>query len=203
MVKFRILTSVVLLLIVVFSLGYGGYQVWAQNSSCPGFNPDGKLGSLDVVYILANWGLECPQSPTPTPVAECGNQVCELNEYVPCPRGAQCIWAGSCPQDCEPWSACEPEAECSSGYECLEDPCLIDLGGKCKYHCQPKMKIGDYCEARGGKYLPDFNECEGLAQVVCEELGGSYQACASACRHDPNYPDVACIEVCVPVCALG
>ena len=30
----------------------------------------------------------------------CGNNMCEYNEYVSCPSGAACVWAGSCPQDC-------------------------------------------------------------------------------------------------------
>ena len=52
--------------------------------------------------IKSDGSSNCPFPPVPTvsypPV--CGNNICEDNEYVPCPAGATCIWAGSCPEDC-------------------------------------------------------------------------------------------------------
>ena len=58
------------------------------------------------------------------------------------------------------------------------------------------------CETAGGKWLEDYNECEsmagGLDEKTCKDLGGTLNACDSACRHDPN--PGACIEVCINVC---
>jgi hypothetical protein len=56
------------------------------------------------------------------------------------------------------------------------------------------------CEDLGGNYLEEHNECEYLTQEECDILGGTFDDCASACRHDPNAE--MCIEVCVPVCYL-
>ena len=58
------------------------------------------------------------------------------------------------------------------------------------------------CEQSSGKWLADYNECEGasggLDEKTCKELGGVHKACDSACRHDPNAQ--GCIEVCINVC---
>jgi hypothetical protein len=45
---------------------------------------------------------------------------------------------------------------------------------------------------------PDFDSTEdGLSQAMCESTGGTWNACGSACRQDP---DAICIEVCVEYC---
>ena len=57
------------------------------------------------------------------------------------------------------------------------------------------------CIDAEGKWLQEYNECEGLNQKSCEELGGSFEECASACRHDPKAE--LCIAVCVNVCKFN
>jgi hypothetical protein len=54
------------------------------------------------------------------------------------------------------------------------------------------------CELLGGKYLDEFDECEGISQEQCAELGGVFNECASACRHDPNarFCTMQCVQVC-------
>lgn len=59
----------------------------------------------------------------------------------------------------------------------------------------PKEK----CEDKAGKFLQEYNECEGITSQDCDNMGGVYDDCASACRH--TKADV-CIQVCVPVCKL-
>jgi hypothetical protein len=61
-------------------------------------------------------------------------------------------------------------------------------------------EAGVTCEDLGGNFLEEHNECEYISQAECDILGGTYNECASACRHDPNAE--MCIEVCVPVCYL-
>ncbi len=56
------------------------------------------------------------------------------------------------------------------------------------------------CEAEGGTWLAEFEECEDISQDQCQELGGKFDSCASACRHDPD--SEVCIEACVRVCRL-
>jgi hypothetical protein len=56
------------------------------------------------------------------------------------------------------------------------------------------------CEELGGNFLEAQNECEYITQEECDLLGGTFDDCASACRHDPNAE--VCITLCVPVCYL-
>lgn len=56
------------------------------------------------------------------------------------------------------------------------------------------------CEQQGGTWLSQYNECEGINQEQCTRAMGTFNECASNCRHDPDYPNVYCIQVCVPIC---
>jgi hypothetical protein len=62
------------------------------------------------------------------------------------------------------------------------------------------------CEQNMGVWLSEFNECEsadstkGLDQEACTALGGTYNSCASHCRHFPRTPGSICIQWCVNVC---
>lgn len=68
---------------------------------------------------------------------------------------------------------------------------------------QDMTKFENLCPSLGGTYLPDYKECEGITQRQCSQLfGGTFKECTSACRHDPNYPNVNCIESCIPVCSF-
>ncbi len=60
--------------------------------------------------------------------------------------------------------------------------------------------LAEQCESEGGTWLPEHHECEDISETFCSELGGSFESCASACRHDPDAE--MCIEVCVPVCSF-
>jgi hypothetical protein len=46
-----------------------------------------------------------------------------------------------------------------------------------------------------------YKECEGLTKENCLSLGGSFNECASPCRHIKNKNN-GCITVCVPVCSF-
>jgi len=61
--------------------------------------------------------------------------------------------------------------------------------------------LGKACTDAGGKYLALFNECEKVSSAACSTMGGSYNECASACRHAPEA--VMCTAQCVPVCSFG
>jgi hypothetical protein len=45
------------------------------------------------------------------------------------------------------------------------------------------------------------NECEGISQDLCNELGGNFDSCASACRNNPD-SDI-CTMQCVIVCSFN
>jgi hypothetical protein len=57
------------------------------------------------------------------------------------------------------------------------------------------------CVDAGGKYLAAFKECENVSEASCKAMSGSYNECASACRHLPE--SVMCTAQCVPVCSFG
>jgi hypothetical protein len=57
------------------------------------------------------------------------------------------------------------------------------------------------CTDAGGKYLALFNECENVSSASCTTLGGTFDECASACRHAPEA--VMCTAQCVPVCSFS
>jgi len=61
------------------------------------------------------------------------------------------------------------------------------------------LSLAERCEAAGGKWLADYNECEGASSGWCSANGGSFDECASACRHNSN-PGAPCILLCVPIC---
>lgn len=67
----------------------------------------------------------------------------------------------------------------------------------------PTIKTEDKqtsCQQNGGKWLPDYQECENISAETCASLSGTFKDCASACRHDPNAE--VCIQVCVPICSF-
>jgi hypothetical protein len=54
------------------------------------------------------------------------------------------------------------------------------------------------CLSFDGKWLPEYQECEGMSREQCENLGGDYNECASACRHEkePGPCTLQCVFVC-------
>jgi len=67
------------------------------------------------------------------------------------------------------------------------------------------MPIGSYesvCQNASGAWIGQYNECEGMSQTQCANLDGSFNECASACRHNPD-PQAACIQVCIAVCTFN
>lgn len=65
----------------------------------------------------------------------------------------------------------------------------------------PKLTSNeDHCIGANGVWVQEANECEGLSQPQCEELGGTFNECASACRNDPTAE--MCTMQCVIVCSF-
>jgi peptidoglycan-N-acetylglucosamine deacetylase len=61
------------------------------------------------------------------------------------------------------------------------------------------------CADNAGTWLPEHRECEYIPQDVCEEAGGKFQECGSACRHQEakNGEVMACTMQCVQVCEFS
>jgi hypothetical protein len=56
------------------------------------------------------------------------------------------------------------------------------------------------CTSKGGTWSQEYRECAGVDGATCTSIGGTYNECASACRHNPKAE--ACIMMCVQVCQL-
>ncbi len=55
------------------------------------------------------------------------------------------------------------------------------------------------CDDHLGKWLEEYQECEYPdSRAWCEEAGGTFLECESACRHDPEAE--ICTMQCVIVC---
>lgn len=65
------------------------------------------------------------------------------------------------------------------------------------------FEVQEACGLLGGTYIEEHNECEYISEEACNFFGGDFKECESACRHDPEYPDVMCTMQCVIVCELN
>lgn len=64
-----------------------------------------------------------------------------------------------------------------------------------------EIDLPKLCEKLNGKWLSDYYECEGISQKECEYLDGTYEECASACRHSSGKE--MCTVNCVQVCSFA
>ena len=63
----------------------------------------------------------------------------------------------------------------------------------------PDTNMQSQCEEHKGKWIEEFSECEYPdSQEWCEEVGGEFQECESACRNNPEAE--ICTLQCVQVC---
>jgi hypothetical protein len=81
--------------------------------------------------------------------------------------------------------------------------CLVGAGytwdpvlEKCVRPWLPVVKLERACKEAGLTWVAEYRECAGISQEACEASGGSFNECASACRHDPE------AEVCTLQCVL-
>ena len=60
------------------------------------------------------------------------------------------------------------------------------------------------CNQSDGNWLIEHRECENVAPEWCDDRGGHFFSCESACRHEQSEDGVpiACTMQCVPVCRL-
>ena len=61
-----------------------------------------------------------------------------------------------------------------------------------------ELRPNEICISVGGVWIENYNECEGIEENVCTKAGGSFESCASPCRHTPKVK--ACIDLCIKVC---
>lgn len=139
-----------------------------------------------------------------------GAQACSADNQ--CPAGHFCDVSWICPKGYPPErcketgtrtcvKACSTDSECASGLSCQGIYISKGDAGERRNACLAREKDPrTICAQQGRKWLDEYQECEGMTQKTCEQSGGSYDSCTSACRHDPQYPNVPCIKICIAVC---
>lgn len=101
----------------------------------------------------------------------------------------------------------EDIAQITSFEECVAagNPIMESYPAKCAANGQtfteevtlePSFELP--CITNDGTWVYEANECEGLSKETCEDIGGHFNECASACRNDPDA--VVCTQQCVFVC---
>ncbi|GIU69668.1 MAG: hypothetical protein KatS3mg002_0904 [Candidatus Woesearchaeota archaeon] len=132
--------------------------------------------------------IECP-SERPT--------VC-TKEYMPvCAQvQVQCIKA-----PCPPIKQTYPN-KCEA---CANQLTISYTEGECEQDFTSVTVIGDenqkkesLCTNIGGVWTG--YDCENISPEKCQEIGGTFNECASACRNNPNAE--ICTLQCVPICIL-
>ena len=56
------------------------------------------------------------------------------------------------------------------------------------------------CIEAEGVFVEEYIECENISEETCTEMGGEFDECASACRHEPE--GTICTAQCVLVCSF-
>jgi hypothetical protein len=65
-----------------------------------------------------------------------------------------------------------------------------------------KVSLSALCTEQNGKWIEEYSECEGGGDATwCQTYGGTFNECASACRHNPDAE--ICTLQCVLVCSFA
>jgi len=84
-----------------------------------------------------------------------------------------------------------------------DDINIIDLSSGLDLYLKNKSVVNDLdqfpqaCNQNQGVWLSGFNECENISKEICTSFNGSFNECASSCRHEVE--DI-CTTDCVKVC---
>lgn len=81
--------------------------------------------------------------------------------------------------------------------ECLED----DNSNFASGTFPAGVPTSQLCTDSNGNWIAEANECEGISENVCQEMGGKFNECATACRNDPDAE--ICTMQCVLVCEFN
>lgn len=143
--------------------------------------------------VCATADIECVKTP-------CPQQMTYGNSCMAESAGEEVLYVGECQVD--ELKACTREynPQCGVDGVSYSNPCMagdveIAYPGTCN------AKIQSACEDNNGTWLSDSNECEGLSKDLCDQLGGTFNECASACRNNPKAQ--MCTMQCVLVCQFN
>lgn len=119
-----------------------------------------------------------------------------VNTQEQCPDFCSGI-AGNLKLTCSKNNQCEQESILPADKDEITEP----EQGELPVEPIVETDLEQNCISSNGKWLEEYKECEGIPQTQCESLGGTFNECGSACRHNPEAE--ACILMCVPYCAFN
>jgi putative hemolysin len=146
---------------------------------------------------LGSCPTDCDTTGSKLKAYDCVNrtQAC-TREYMPvCGQvQVQCIRA-PCPPVKETFSNKCVACANSLTISYTEGACEDNLAGG----TVPAGNTSEQCTNAGGRWTG--YDCEGLSAGQCQEIGGTFNECASACRNNPNA--TLCTLQCVQVCKFS
>lgn len=151
------------------------------------------IGAGFIVWAASTDTSPRPESATPNPSTE---QACTTDAMM-CPDGTAVGRTG-------PNCSFAPCPQATSSEEVEANPLPAPQDGS-----QLDMGVGDgslpqasgqACIREGGTWDPQYEECVGVRPAQCQTIGGVYNECASACRHNPEAE--VCTLQCVQVCQM-
>lgn len=92
-------------------------------------------------------------------------------------------------------------APCNPIKQTFGNRCVADNAGAeniVEGECVEEINLEGACLSFDGVWVEEANECEGMGKEMCEDLGGTFNECASACRNNPDAQ--VCTLQCVLVC---
>lgn len=101
------------------------------------------------------------------------------------------------------------EEKGSSVLETYPAVCVTKDGEQFTQTIEPALSKADtpllqesLCNQNQGTWQSEYTECENISKGTCEQAGGTYLECESACRHNEDFNEetTMCIQICVPVC---
>ena len=89
------------------------------------------------------------------------------------------------------WGGCEGVRPFETINEC-QTACGVDK--------EEQKDLQTECESVDGTWIAEYKECEWIDEATCNLLGGTFDECGSACRHEPEA--TICTMNCVQVCSF-
>lgn len=116
-------------------------------------------------------------------------------QYCPSTEKCQRMWEEYCEEFKDTFKVLNFE-------DCVEagNPILKTNPAKCQHGEEIFIegeRFSQTCGIEGANWVDEYSECEYVPQDWCEQMGGQYLECESACRHDDAE---ICTMQCVPVC---
>ena len=87
---------------------------------------------------------------------------------------------------------------CGSNGKTYSNGCTACSSGEIDSYEDGECPKDVSCIGFNGKWLEEYSECEGISELECSQLDGTFNECASACRNDPDAEicTLQCIQVC-------